>query len=348
MNLSAFFSEIQQGHAPDHFMRSGVVGESPEGPGRADVLREALERMQVRVQQPRDYGLAPLQAVHSNEYIDFLASIYQRWPHDPSGKGKVLPNVHPPHRDGIYPQSPVGQAGYHFLDLSCPVSDKTWQAVRYSAYAAVAAADAVIEGQGVSYALSRPPGHHAFRDFGSGFCFLNNAAIAAERLREHYPRIALLDVDVHHGNGTQDIFYRRGDVLTVSIHTDPLNFYPFYWGSPQERGDGEGRGCNLNIALPQGSNEAVYFAALGNALSRISLFAPDALVVSLGLDAYEGDPFAGMTITTPGFAEIGKRIAQLNLPTVLVQEGGYCCADLGVNLEQFISGFIKHHNRSNA
>ena len=348
MDIPAFFSDIQQGHAPDHFMRSGVVGESPEGPNRAEVLVAALERMRIAIRQPEDYGTAPLLAVHSNEYLHFLQTIYKRWPHDPSGKGKVLPNVHPPHRDGFYPQSPVGQAGYHFLDLSCPVSERTWQAICYSAYSAVAAADAVLDGHGVSYALSRPPGHHAFRDYGSGFCFVNNAAIAAERLRKRFPRIAMLDVDVHHGNGTQDIFYHRGDVLTVSIHTDPLNFYPFYWGSPQERGEGDGRGCNVNIALPQGSGEPVYFNALAEALAKISIFEPDALVVSLGLDAYEGDPFEGMAITTSGFASIGEKIAELNLPTVLVQEGGYCCADLGLNLEQFIRGFINHHIRSKA
>jgi acetoin utilization deacetylase AcuC-like enzyme len=199
----------------------------------------------------------------------------------------------------------------------------------------------ILQGDGVCYALARPPGHHAAKDLAGGFCYLNNCAIGAEMLRSRFARVAILDIDVHHGNGTQEIFYDRGDVLTVSLHADPMRFYPFFWGHAVERGEGAGLGANYNLPLPRGTNDETYLQALERALARIRAFAPGALVVALGLDAFEGDPFQGLAITTGGFERIAERIAGLQVPTLIVQEGGYLCDGLGDNLTAFLRGFEK-------
>jgi acetoin utilization deacetylase AcuC-like enzyme len=187
--------------------------------------------------------------------------------------------------------------------------------------------------------LCRPPGHHAYADMSGGFCFFNNSAVAAAQLRLQHERVAILDVDVHHGNGTQGIFYERPDVLTVSIHADPVFFYPFVWGYAHERGAGPGLGANLNIPLPKGTGDDDYIKAIGEAEKTIRAFAPGALVVALGLDASEHDPLAGLAVTTAGFRRIGAAIAGLGLPTVFVQEGGYLSDILGANLTAVLGGF---------
>jgi acetoin utilization deacetylase AcuC-like enzyme len=190
-----------------------------------------------------------------------------------------------------------------------------------------------------AYALCRPPGHHAYHDMAGGFCFLNNTAIAAAHLRVKHERVAILDVDVHHGNGTQGIFYSRADVLTVSIHADPADFYPFVWGYAHERGEGAGLGANLNIPLPIGTGDDIYLQTLEVARKTIESFAPGALVIALGLDASEHDPLKGLSITTEGFGRIGAAIARMGLPTVFVQEGGYLSDVLGGNLTAVLAGF---------
>jgi len=204
---------------------------------------------------------------------------------------------------------------------------------------AVTATDIVLAGARGAYALCRPPGHHAYADLAGGFCFLNNSAIAAERLRTRHARVAILDVDVHHGNGTQGIFWQRGDVLTVSIHADPSAYYPFFCGYPHERGAGAGEGANLNLPLAFGSGDDVFLAALEDAGKTLSAFAPGALVLALGLDASEQDPLGPLKITTEGFRRIGAFVASLGLPTVIVQEGGYLSPILGDNLAATLDGF---------
>jgi acetoin utilization deacetylase AcuC-like enzyme len=291
------------------------------------------------VDRPQSFGLGPIAAVHTPEYIDFLERIYERWQRIEGASAEVIPNIHPIARNGTYPASAVGQAGYHMADTSCPISAETFESACWSAWSAVAAADAVLAGERAVYALCRPPGHHAFADVAGGFCFFNNSAIAAQRLRSRAARVAILDVDLHHGNGTQGIFYQRPDVLTVSMHADPIRFYPFFWGHADERGEGLGLGYNLNLPLPRKSGDEAFLEALESGLRRIRAFAPEALVVALGLDAFEGDPFGGLSVSTPGFARIGKAIAKLGLPTVVVQEGGYLCDALADNLTSFLTGF---------
>jgi acetoin utilization deacetylase AcuC-like enzyme len=228
------------------------------------------------------------------------------------------------------------------LDASCPIGEATWDSARWSAAAALSAAELVRDNGGFSYALCRPPGHHAQSDAAAGFCYLNNTALAAGELRRDHPRVAVLDIDLHHGNGTQQVFYRRRDIFTVSIHADPVRFYPFFWGAADETGAGDGEGYNLNLPLPRGSGDAVFLAALEQALTALGAFSPGALVIALGLDAFEGDPFGGLQVSTAGFAAIARQVASaLPVPTVIVQEGGYLCDDLGANLQAFLGAYAE-------
>ncbi|BCH22166.1 histone deacetylase family protein [Mesorhizobium sp. L-8-3] len=336
--MKAFYADEQKRHDPKAFLSSGAPQPNPEQPERVERLLAGARAAGCRIVRPRDHGLGPIAAVHTPEYLDFLQHIYQRWQRIPGASDEVIPNIHPIARGGSYPASAVGQAGYHMADTACPISVETWESVCWSAWSAVDAADAVLAGEAAAYALSRPPGHHAFADVAGGFCFVNNSAVAAQRLRGEAARVAILDVDLHHGNGTQGIFYARPDVLTVSIHADPIRFYPFFWGHADERGEGPGLGYNLNLPLPRKSGDEDFLAALNTALRRIRAFAPEALVVALGLDAFEGDPFGGLSVTTPGFGRIAEAIGGLGLPTVVVQEGGYLCDALSDNLTAFLTG----------
>lgn len=339
--MKVIYSKNQKKHYPEHFLSSGAPQANPEVPERADRLLAAALASGLAHIEPPDYGLAPLAAIHTPEYLQFLQNIVRRWGYIEGASAEVVPNIHPDRRDGAYPASAVGQAGFHMADTGCPISADTWSSALISAHTAVHGAMLLIAGEPACYALARPPGHHAARDFAAGFCYLNNTAAAAQTLCSRFERVAILDIDVHHGNGTQDIFYRRADVLTVSIHADPMRFYPFFWGHAGERGESAGLGYNLNLPLPRGTNDAAYLKTLDAALARINAFAPQALVVALGLDTYEGDPFQGLAVSTSGFGKIAGAIRGLGLPTLLVQEGGYLCDALGDNLSSFLRGFAE-------
>ena len=337
--MKVIFSQQQLDHYPKSFLSSGAVAANPEQPERAEKLLEAARSIGLQLLAPEDCGDHVIAAVHTSTYLTFLQNIYRRWSRIEAASEDVLPNVHPISREDGYPKSAVGQVGYHVYDGSCPISSDTWISSRWSAMTAAFAAQQVLAGDSACYALSRPPGHHASQDLAGGFCYLNNSAIAAQELRSKYDRVAIVDVDVHHGNGTQRIFYERDDVLTVSMHADPERFYPFFWGYANEFGKGAGEGFNLNVPLPRGTADREYLVALDAALLAVADFAPDALVIALGLDAHEDDPFHGMKITTSGFASIGTALANLRLPTVIVQEGGYLSDTLGDNLASFLGGF---------
>ncbi len=338
--MQIVYDPRQKDHDPQHFLVRGQPKANPETPERVDILLAALAEAGHPVGAPEQHGPGPRAAVHSPDYLRFLETIADRWQALPDAGAEVLPNVHPPMRDGGYPRSPVGQAGYHMADTACPIAAGTWEAVCASANTAVDAAARLLGGAaGAVYALCRPPGHHAFADMAGGFCYLNNSAIAAQYLRRRAARVAILDIDVHHGNGTQGIFYARRDVLTLSIHADPADYYPFFWGYEAERGAGEGLGYNMNLPLPVGSGDAEVAAALDRALERMAAYAPEILVVALGLDASRDDPLKGMTVTPAGFQDLGRRIGALSCPVLAVQEGGYVSASLGENLAAFLSGF---------
>jgi acetoin utilization deacetylase AcuC-like enzyme len=337
--MKAVFDDRQWRHDPKHFMANGAIMPNPEQPRRIEVLTAAAEEAGCAFQPPQDAGLGPIAAVHTPEYLTFLENIYTRWRRIEGAGEEVIPNIHPASRSDGYPKSAVGQAGYHQADTACPIAEGTWEAAYWSAQSAITGADLIAGDERAVYALSRPPGHHAFADLAGGFCFLNNSGIAAERLRAKGFRPAILDVDVHHGNGTQGMFYDRDDVLTVSIHADPARFYPFFWGHAQERGVGRGMGCNLNLPLARGTGDADFLKTLDTALERVRSFGTDALVIALGLDASIDDPFQGLAVTQDGFARVGAAIAATGLPVLFVQEGGYLSDTLGANLTKTLTGF---------
>ena len=337
--MKVIFSNEQLRHSPEKILSSGALVDSPEKPGRAETLLQSAIAAGLEPVIPEVCGLEPIAAVHTARYLTFLENIHTRWLRIPGASEDVLPNVHPDSRRCLYPASAVGQVGYHVFDGAAPITSDTWNSALWSACSAVQAAREVMCGVRACYALARPPGHHATKDMAGGFCYLNNSAIAAQELRSQHERVAILDVDVHHGNGTQNIFYDRDDVLTVSLHADPVRFYPFFWGGADERGEGAGEGFNLNLPLPRGTADTEYLVAFDSALARIDEFDPGALVVALGLDAFVGDPFAGLALSTEGFGLVAQRIEALRLPTVLVQEGGYPCEQLGDNLRAFLKPF---------
>lgn len=337
--MKIVYSDKHAGHDPQTLIVRGVKQRSAEQPERATRLLAAAQSAGHQVMAPKAHGAAPAASVHTPEYIDFLQTAARDWAKLSGASAEVVPNVHPARAHASYPKALAGRAGWHQVDMACPIGPGTWDAALASSEVAATAADLVLDGDREAYALCRPPGHHAYADMAGGFCFLNNTAVAAQRLRTKHARVAVFDVDVHHGNGTQGIFYERADVLTVSIHADPNNYYPYFWGHAHEHGAGKGEGYNLNLPLPLGSPDAAWLAAGDTALARVSEFAPTALVVALGLDASESDPLQGLKVSGAGFHAMAQKIARLGLPTVLVQEGGYLSDDLGRNLVQFLSGF---------
>ncbi len=317
-----------------------------ETPSRLDdvlveVQRRALGPLAVPVTATR----AQLERVHSLPYLDFLQNAWAEWiTLDPANAElDVLPSVWPVRtlRADVVPANFAARVGLYSFDAGTPLTAGTWQAALAGASCAIAAARAVLEpGAGAAAALTRPPGHHAGVDFFGGYCFLNNAALAAQTLRDGgAARVAVLDVDYHHGNGTQSIFYERADVLTVSIHGDPRTEYPFFLGHADERGAGAGDGCNLNLPLPKGTKFDRWSQALQQALTAIARFEADALVVALGVDTFEGDPISGFGLRSSDYLQIGAAIATCAVPTVFTMEGGYAVAEIGVNVANVLEGF---------
>ncbi len=349
--MKAFFTEDQLLHDPQQFMRLGRLMKPTDLPSRAHALRDALAGLGISLASPPNAGRAPLEAVHSSDYLDYLETAYGLWralkmPGVEPGI-EVLPNLSPyvsgtpgVARPPCPSPSLVARTGYYLSDLSCPLGPDTWRSVLRSAHTAVAAADAVLAGEGVAYALCRPSGHHAHRDRAGGFCYVNNSAIAAQRLRQRHARVAVLDVDAHHGDGTQNIFYARDDVFTVSTHADPAGYYPFYTGYAHERGVGAGEGFNLNLPLPVGSGDAAFLAAVDAGIEALRAYTPGALVLPLGFDTYKDDPISVLKVDLGAYRQLGERIGALHLPTVVVQEGGYMVEAIGPALSQFVQGFL--------
>jgi acetoin utilization deacetylase AcuC-like enzyme len=337
--MKIVYSDKHAVHDPQTFFVRGVKQRSAEQPERATRLLAAAKDAGHEIVGAKVYGVGPAAAVHTADYLDFLQIAAREWMKLPNASTEVIPNVHPARYAATYPKALAGRAGWHQADLACPIGPGTWDAALASSEVAATAADLVLDGGREAYALCRPPGHHAYADMAGGFCFLNNTAIAAQRLRGRHERVAILDVDVHHGNGTQGIFYDRPDVLTVSIHADPANYYPYFWGHAHETGAGAGHGFNLNLPQPVGSGDEPWLAAGDAALQQIREFAPTALVIALGLDASASDPLQGLKVTGAGFHAMAGKIAALGLPTLLVQEGGYLSHDLGRNLVAFLAGF---------
>ncbi|HEY0858982.1 MAG TPA: histone deacetylase family protein [Albitalea sp.] len=342
-----FHNPLHQLHAGRHEMFRGRLVPCHETPARLDHVLAELQRRpmgELRKPGPADPGL--VRRVHSPRYVDFLASAWDEWVGlDPANAEQdVLPSVWPVRgfRDDVTPASFAARVGLFSFDCGTPLTVGTWQAALAGAACAVDAARAVASKAGTraAMALTRPPGHHAGRDFFGGYCFLNNAALAAQALRDAgASRVAVLDVDYHHGNGTQSIFYERADVFTASIHGDPQTEYPFFLGHADERGQGAGEGCNLNLPLPAGTDFATWRDALKNALAAVERSRADTLVVPLGVDTFESDPISRFSLRSADYLEVGRLLAGAGLPTVFTLEGGYAVAEVGVNVVNVLEGF---------
>jgi acetoin utilization deacetylase AcuC-like enzyme len=339
--VKIFYSETHRKHEPPfEVFDGGVRVPYLENPDRMDKILSALRDVDwAEIQPPTDFGLAPILAVHDKAYLDFLASAWTEWldshPQDPS---TLLPATFALRRQPHIPKSLLGRAGYYIMDLSACIVEGTYQAALASANCALSAAESVFGGQHNAFGLCRPPGHHAGKDYAGGYCFINNAAVAANWLSQK-GRVAVLDVDYHCGNGTQDIFYDRNDVLTISIHADPDFEYPSYIGYADERGVDKGIGFHHNYPLPKGTDDDAYLETLDQALQKIRDFKPAYLVVSAGMDIYADDPLGTIKVTTDGIGEIAKRIAALDLSTAIIMEGGYANQALGKNILAFLSPF---------
>ncbi len=336
--MLTYFHADQLQHQPRTYLSRGQMRAPQEVPARAERLLEAVRALGFEVREPADAGAAPLAAVHGEAYLTFLAGAHAAWSAGGADWGEeVVSNIYVREPNAL--RGVLAQAARYLADGSCPIGRDTWHSAYWSAQSAVAAAEAVRAGAGQAYALCRPPGHHARVEAAGGFCYLNNAAIAAQHLRGTCGRVVVLDTDVHHGQGVQEIFYERADVPYVSVHADPTNFYPATAGFADERGAAAGLGCNLNLPMPHGSSEAAFFDHIDRALAAVTGFKPDALVLALGFDIFKDDPQSKVAVTTAGIGRLGELVARLGLPTVIVQEGGYRLETLNENAQAFFGGF---------
>ena len=333
--MRCFWDERQRLHTPVAEFFNGSLHPAAEHSGRVGAILSGIGP----AEQPRDYGMEPLLRVHSADYLQFLRSAHGEW-RAAGREGDAFPYTFPiVHRRLRHFDRIDAKLGLYCYDTSTPIGEGTWEAAYFGAQTALAGLKAA-RMDGNAFAFCRPPGHHAGRDYCGGYSYINNAAVAAEQaLANGARRVAILDVDYHHGNGTQDIFYDRGDVLFASIHADPRTDYPFFWGHADERGEGAGEGATFNLPLPRGTDFAAYERALGEALDWITDGAPDLLIVCYGADTYAGDPISFFTLETSDYSRMARRIAELRLPTLTIMEGGYAVDALGANIASFLSGF---------
>jgi acetoin utilization deacetylase AcuC-like enzyme len=337
-------------HEPGAEVWVGVSTPGTEVPARASVLLDAVTAAGATVVAAKAYDDAVLRAVHDPALVDHLETIAAEWAKGPYeelvGQDRVVPYVFPTAGmlDGLPAHEPAAthaRAGLYCYDTMTLVGPGTWPAARAAVDVALTAADLVADGTATAYALVRPPGHHATRRAFGGSCYLNNAAITAQRLRDRgVGRVAIVDIDAHHGNGTQSIFYDRADVFYASLHVDPgAGWFPHFVGFADEQGRGPGDGTTYNLPLAPGTGDDEWLSALDRVLERVRAFAPGAVVVSLGVDAAGVDPESPLEVTTDGFQGAGQRLAALGHPTVLVHEGGYELARLGVDTVAVLSAF---------
>ncbi len=340
--MITFFSETHALHAPEYEFFRGERVACFESPSRAEFVLAALKDHEIRAPHVDARGV--LAQAHTARYLAFLETAWAQWIALDAANARVqpFPSVWPVRtlRSDIEPTNFTARLGLYSMDNGSPMVGGTWAAAKAGADAAASAAQALSAGARAAFCATRPPGHHAGADFMGGYCFLNNAAVAAQALRNQgCARVAILDVDYHHGNGTQSIFYDRADVLFVSVHGDPQTEYPFYLGHADETGTGAGAGFNLNLPLAAGTSAEQWFSALEVACARVTQYRPEALVISLGLDTFIDDPISKFALTRDDFTRLGACIKKLGLPAIFILEGGYAAAALGTNAASVLSGF---------
>lgn len=337
-----FYSPDTQQRRARTELHNGEIVAPFECPERVDMIIERLRAQALgEIRAPAPHGLAPVQRVHDADYVEFIEHAWEQW--QAAGlAGEAMASTWPTrntHRLRI-PRNIDGRVGYYALAAETTIEGGTFAAAQASADVAVSALDHVRATGESAFGLCRPPGHHAASDQFGGYCFFNNAGIAAQRaLDDGAQRVTILDVDYHHGNGTQQIFYDRDDVQFVSLHADPAVGFPYFSGYADETGAGAGRGSTCNYPLPPGTDYAAWVAALDDALGEIERYGPDLLIVSLGVDTFKGDPISHFTLDSADFHDYGQRIAALGRPTLIVMEGGYAVDAIGVNVGQMLSGF---------
>jgi acetoin utilization deacetylase AcuC-like enzyme len=321
---------INDKHDIHHVRERGYV----ESPVRIKtILKEILPTGHFKILAVRHFSLNYIRAIHNPRYVEYFKKVCSIIEPNES----VYPYVFPIRNKARPPKELPLRVGYYCIDTFTPLNRNAYLAAKRAVDCALTAADDILGGRRLAYALVRPPGHHAEYQCFGGFCYFNSNAVAANHL-SRYGKVAILDVDYHHGNGQQEIFYKRSDVLTISIHGHPNIAYPYFSGFKDEIGMDAGRGFNVNFPLPENMEGLQYQEFLEKALERIRRFHPDFLVVALGMDTARGDPTGSWNLSARNFQWNGKRIGELNLPTLVVQEGGYNHRNLGVNARHFFNG----------
>ncbi|MEN8243577.1 MAG: histone deacetylase family protein [Thermodesulfobacteriota bacterium] len=337
------YSEDHRLHFGKYELIDGEFVTPFERPERMDLIMRRIETAKLgKVVGPKDFGIDPIARVHSSKYIDFLKSAHAEWKKR-HGNTDAMPICWPTRsfRQKL-PDAIDGQLSYYSFDAGTPITGGTWQAITTSVNVALTGADLIKGGEKCVFAACRPPGHHAGFDIYGGYCFINNAAVAAQALLDQgVERVALLDVDYHHGNGSQAIFYDRADVLYVSLHGDPRQEFPYFLGYADETGSGAGEGFNCNLPLPWGTLWQDYRESLTHGLEQIRSFSPDVLLISLGVDTFEKDPISQFKLKSEHFFELGEAIAKtVHCPSLIIMEGGYAVENIGVNVVNVLAGFL--------
>ena len=340
--MKTVYSERHKGHSGNVELVAGAIVPAFEMPSRAEFILSRLDEVKLGpVLGPQEHDLSTAAKVQDKAFLDFLPTIYPRWKAE-GRDGTALPFTWPTRglRGDKLPEHIDGQFGFYSFDGGSGFVEGTWDAIKSSHDVALTAAGLVKAGDRAAYALCRPPGHHAGHNFMGGYCYINNAAVAAQWFLDRgAARVSILDVDYHHGNGTQEIFYSRADVQVINLHADPMQEYPYFLGNADETGAGAGEGFNINYPMRWGTDWSTWNQALEDGCRKLKDYAPDVVIVSLGVDTYEKDPISKFKLKTEDFPKIGATIAKLGLPTLFVQEGGYAVADIGVNAVGVLTGF---------
>jgi acetoin utilization deacetylase AcuC-like enzyme len=338
--MKTFYSEKHKLRDAKTELYGGQLVQPFERPSRAEYIRDRVAEVGLGpIVTPDDFGMGPILKVHDADFVQFLQEAWALWEKE-GFKGEALPTCWPSRRmSNKKPAFIEGQLGFYALASETSYTDGTWEAAYASAQVALSATQEVLSGEH-AFALCRPPGHHAAYDMYGGYCFLNNAAVSAQYMRDNgKKRVAIIDVDFHHGNGTQDIFYAREDVFFASLHGDPMDAFPHFLGHADEIGTGRGIGFNHNFPMPPGTSFETWRTALANALDKVAAFNADAIIISLGVDTFESDPISFFKLKSPDFITYGADIAALNLPTLFVMEGGYDISEIGLNTVNVLTGF---------